>query len=127
MALGSAKQEAGGLQRKQADDYPFLWPPPQCDRWEPHVQQGKVYLISKASLRNKRGNFNQVCPGARQRLPGCSGATGWLASVSMLPVTLHAACGCTLARRRYFRGCLLLTARPSRTSLPPLTTDAAPV
>lgn len=32
----------------------------QCDRWEPHVQQGKVYLISKASLRNKRGNFNQT-------------------------------------------------------------------
>jgi len=24
------------------------------------VEQGKVYLISKASLRNKRGNFNQV-------------------------------------------------------------------
>ena len=33
---------------------------PQCDRWEPQVQQGKVYLISKASLRNKRGNFNQA-------------------------------------------------------------------
>jgi replication factor A1 len=32
----------------------------QCDRWEPQVQQGKVYLISKASLRNKRGNFNQA-------------------------------------------------------------------
>ncbi len=24
------------------------------------MQQGKVYLISKASLRNKRGNFNQA-------------------------------------------------------------------
>ena len=36
----------------------------QCDRWEPLVQQGKVYLISKASLRNKRGNFNQARRGA---------------------------------------------------------------
>lgn len=32
----------------------------QCDRWEPVIDQGKVYLISKASLRNKRGNFNQT-------------------------------------------------------------------
>jgi hypothetical protein len=24
------------------------------------IEQGKVYMISKASLRNKRGNFNQV-------------------------------------------------------------------
>jgi hypothetical protein len=24
------------------------------------VEQGKVYMISKASLRNKRGNFNQA-------------------------------------------------------------------
>ena len=33
---------------------------PQCDRWEGSVEAGKVYLISKASLRNKRGNFNQT-------------------------------------------------------------------
>lgn len=32
----------------------------QCDRWEPVIEQGKVYMISKASLRNKRGNFNQT-------------------------------------------------------------------
>lgn len=32
----------------------------QCDRWEPIIEQGKVYVISKASLRNKRGNFNQT-------------------------------------------------------------------
>ncbi|KAL4425850.1 hypothetical protein ABPG75_009866 [Micractinium tetrahymenae] len=32
----------------------------QCDKWESQVEQGKVYMISKASLRNKRGNYNQT-------------------------------------------------------------------
>lgn len=48
----------------------------QCDRWEGAVEQGKVYLISKASLRNKRGNFNQVA-GWLAGL-GCGWAAGWL-------------------------------------------------
>ena len=32
----------------------------QCDRFYDQVEQGRVYYISKASLRNKRGNFNQT-------------------------------------------------------------------
>lgn len=32
----------------------------QCDKWYEAVETGKVYLVSKASLRNKRGNFNQT-------------------------------------------------------------------
>ena len=32
----------------------------QCDRFFDQVEQGKVYYISKASLRNKRGNYNQT-------------------------------------------------------------------
>ena len=32
----------------------------QCDRFFDQVEQGRVYFISKASLRNKRGNFNQT-------------------------------------------------------------------
>ncbi|KFM22959.1 Replication protein A 70 kDa DNA-binding subunit [Auxenochlorella protothecoides] len=32
----------------------------QCDKWYEAVDTGKVYLVSKASLRNKRGNFNQT-------------------------------------------------------------------
>ena len=32
----------------------------QCDRFFDQVEQGRVYFISKASLRNKRGNYNQL-------------------------------------------------------------------
>eukprot|EP00889_Picochlorum_renovo_P007592 jgi/Picre1/34622/NNA_002090.t1 len=32
----------------------------QCDRFFDQVEQGRVYYISKASLRNKRGNYNQT-------------------------------------------------------------------
>ena len=32
----------------------------QCDRFFDQVKQGRVYFISKASLRNKRGNYNQL-------------------------------------------------------------------
>lgn len=32
----------------------------QVDRWFGKVEVGKVYMLSKASLRNKRGNFNQT-------------------------------------------------------------------
>ena len=32
----------------------------QCDRFYDQVEQGRVYYISKASLRNKRGNYNQT-------------------------------------------------------------------
>jgi replication factor A1 len=32
----------------------------QCDRFFDAVEQGRVYYISKASLRNKRGNYNQT-------------------------------------------------------------------
>ena len=32
----------------------------QCDRFYDQVQVGSVYMLSKASLRNKRGNFNQT-------------------------------------------------------------------
>ena len=32
----------------------------QCDRFADQVSVGQVYMLSKASLRNKRGNFNQT-------------------------------------------------------------------
>jgi len=32
----------------------------QCDRFFDQVEVGQVYLLSKASLKNKRGNFNQT-------------------------------------------------------------------
>ena len=32
----------------------------QCDRFYDQVEEGRVYYLSKASLRNKRGNYNQT-------------------------------------------------------------------
>lgn len=32
----------------------------QCDRFYDQVEEGRVYMISRASLRTKRGNFNQT-------------------------------------------------------------------
>ncbi len=32
----------------------------QCDRFYNQVEEGRVYYLSKASLRNKRGNYNQT-------------------------------------------------------------------
>lgn len=32
----------------------------QCDRFFDQVEEGRVYMISRASLRTKRGNFNQT-------------------------------------------------------------------
>ena len=65
---GRGVEELSALWRRlQQLMHPALCPLPapaprplQCDRWEGSVEAGKVYLISKASLRNKRGNFNQT-------------------------------------------------------------------